>query len=1188
MSAQQRKKPRESLQLQIANQRLRGLYAASGQLAGCMTEEDVYRITVQAAEEILEFTLCTLDMVEGDRLVVKATSTQVPPTESAESSLDEGLAGKTHRTGKTYVFGSLDEVPEALPTREDFRSGISTPIGGMGVFQVVSTRPNAFTEEDARSLELLLTHTREAIKRIRLQQQLREQAIRDPLTAAYNRRHSEEVIKQELARSKRYGHPIAFLMVDVNRFKEINDRFGHQAGDRVLQTVADVLLRSVRECDTVVRFGGDEFLVILPQTDERVDGAIERIRTALARRNAESPLVEFPVTLAVGADHWQPSDLRPIELVLSEADRRMYEDKARGRDADDLVPRVMESGPAEIAPLRARAGTARDAGALRELEAQFRHFIRRASDGIVLIQDGIVRFANPRLAELWGGRVEEVVGTPFVNYVHPDRQADVLDRYRRRTAGESVPQTYETVLIRKDGARVHAEVNAAAVVFGGRPADLVFIRDITERKQAEDALREKDRLLAESQRIANLGTWEADVAADRLRYSDQMYRIFGIQPEAFAHTTEGFLGLIHPDDRTAMAKWIEATLAGEKPGELDFRVVRPDKTVRQIRGRGEAVVDADGKVLGAVGTAQDLTEWKRAEEEREKAEGALREAVLREQAALEASILGLWDYYPQQNRVRLSDEWKQQLGYEPEELPDEYVEWSSRLHPDDAAGAMKRLADYIARGGDGEYFAEFRLRQKDGSYRWIQSHGRAVERADGRVTRVLGSHVDVTARKRGDEALQASEAEYRRLFERNMAGVYSSTLDGRIAACNQAFADLLGYDSPDDVMAAGASSLYFDDQDRTAFVSELSAAGEVKGRESCLRRKDGRPVWVIENAALIGTGSDATLQGTAVDVTQLREAQTALRERVKELTCLFHVNRELQKEHSVVDMARRVAELLAAGMQFPDKARVRVELAAERYKSEGYAEDLPLGIDADIRTAESVVGQLSVRYTDGQLFLPEEQDLVNTAAADLAMWHARILARERLKKALDGTVRAVGLVAEMKDSYTSGHQLRVAELASAIARRMGLLEKDVEDVRVASLIHDIGKMAVPAEILSKPSRLTDVEFSLIKEHPRIAYEMLTAVEFIEPVATIIVQHHERLDGSGYPHRLKGEAVTRAARILAVADVVEAMASHRPYRPALGIDAALGEIRDHKGDLYDPVVVNACVALFEERAFAFDE
>jgi diguanylate cyclase (GGDEF)-like protein len=165
-----------------------------------------------------------------------------------------------------------------------------------------------------------------------LQKELEEQAIRDPLTSAYNRRYFNEAIEQEVARSKRYGHPIAFLMVDVNRFKEINDRFGHRMGDQVLRAVADVLRQNVRMSDTVIRYGGDEFLVILPETNGNAEAAVERIHATVAGRNVENSLLKFPVTLAIGVDHWQPTDPRPIEVVLSEADRRMYEDKNRNRE----------------------------------------------------------------------------------------------------------------------------------------------------------------------------------------------------------------------------------------------------------------------------------------------------------------------------------------------------------------------------------------------------------------------------------------------------------------------------------------------------------------------------------------------------------------------------------------------------------------------------------------------------------------------------------------------------------------------------------------------------------------------------------------------------------------------------------------------------------------------------------------
>jgi len=165
-----------------------------------------------------------------------------------------------------------------------------------------------------------------------------------------------------------------------------------------------------------------------------------------------------------------------------------------------------------------------------------------------------------------------------------------------------------------------------------------------------------------------------------------------------------------------------------------------------------------------------------------------------------------------------------------------------------------------------------------------------------------------------------------------------------------------------------------------------------------------------------------------------------------------------------------------------------------------------------------------------------------------------------------------------------GHQQRVADLARSIATEMGLSADRQDFIRTASSIHDIGKIAVPAEILSKPTKLTDLEFGLIKTHSQSGYDILKDIEFPWPVADVVLQHHERMDGSGYPHGLKGENISLEARILAVADVVEAITSHRPYRPALGIDVALEEISRNRGILYDADVVDACLKLFREKGY----
>ena len=176
---------------------------------------------------------------------------------------------------------------------------------------------------------------------------------------------------------------------------------------------------------------------------------------------------------------------------------------------------------------------------------------------------------------------------------------------------------------------------------------------------------------------------------------------------------------------------------------------------------------------------------------------------------------------------------------------------------------------------------------------------------------------------------------------------------------------------------------------------------------------------------------------------------------------------------------------------------------------------------------------------------------------------------------------------EARDPYTAGHQLRTADLARTIATDMGLTQDTIDAIRMAGSIHDIGKLYVPSEILTKPSRLTDIELSLIKEHSQRGYEMLKDVESPWPLAEIIYQHHERMNGTGYPRNLKGDDILMEARILAISDVVESMGSHRPYRPSLGIEAALEEIEKNRGTLYDTGAVDACLRVFREKGYQLE-
>lgn len=216
-----------------------------------------------------------------------------------------------------------------------------------------------------------------------------------------------------------------------------------------------------------------------------------------------------------------------------------------------------------------------------------------------------------------------------------------------------------------------------------------------------------------------------------------------------------------------------------------------------------------------------------------------------------------------------------------------------------------------------------------------------------------------------------------------------------------------------------------------------------------------------------------------------------------------------------------------------------------------------------------------------------EVDRLRNHLEDMVEARTRSLleSQEHLRKTLLDIITAMSATVELRDPYTAGHQRRVAHLASAIARDMKMPEEQIEGLNLACLVHDFGKIKVPSEILTKPGHLDDLEFSLIKQHCQIGYEILKPLDFPWPIAQIVLQHHERLDGTGYPHGLKDGEILLEAKVLGVADVVEAMVSHRPYRAALGVDAALEEITRYRSVRFDAAVVDACVKLFREQGYS---
>jgi len=469
-------------------------------------------------------------------------------------------------------------------------------------------------------------------------------------------------------------------------------------------------------------------------------------------------------------------------------------------------------------------------------------------------------------------------------------------------------------------------------------------------------------------------------------------------------------------------------------------------------------------------------------------------------------------------------------GYSPEDFNTRKLKWKDLILPDDLIDTKRKFIETWK--VDKSYEWEYRIRKKDGEIRWIQDLVQIFTDSAGQIDYVNGILFDITDRKQAEERLKRTSRALKALSACNQALVRATQEKGFLTDVCEVIVRAGGYP---------LAWVGYAQPDKMKSVIPIASAGVEA------EHPEGIDLTWGEGERGQGPG------GMAIKTGEIQVARDILHDPA---LALWH------EEWRRLDFKAIIA--------------------------------LPLMVEG------KAIGILDICAKDPEAFDPEEVRLLEELAGGVAfgIWSLRTdkerrraeaevqRSLEKLTKALDGTVLAVANTMEMRDPYTAGHQRRVAQLASAIAQEMGFPAERVEAMRVLGCLHDIGKIAIPAEILNKPGRISSMELTLIKDHPQVGYEIIKDIEFPFPLAEGILQHHERLNGSGYPQGIAGADIILEARILGVADVVEAMASHRPYRVALGIDQALEEISRNRGILYDPEVVDICLKLFTEKGFSF--
>ena len=719
-----------------------------------------------------------------------------------------------------------------------------------------------------------------------------------------------------------------------------------------------------------------------------------------------------------------------------------------------------------------------------------------------------------------------------------------------------------------------------------------------EREQVEQRVRESEERFSTIFRSSPVGITLSRLEDGRLvDVNPAFLRMVGCARDESVGRTSLEVGVWDPEDR---AKVVGILRSQGKVDGVELRFWRKSGEEGTMLSSGELIrLGGEDHLLAMV---LDITERKRTE-------ARLRESEERYRIAIEHSndgvalIRGDSPVYVNQKLLEI-------FGYQSREEiagKDFYI----AVHPDDREMVAAFRAKW-QRGEPAPSRLEFKGVRKDGTAIFAEVSV-AISVYQGEPI-ALAYVRDTTDRKEAEEALGQTERKYRSIFEHALEGIFQITPQGKFVSANPSYARIYGYESAEELMEEmkkKGSQAEVNREDYQEFVRRLEEKGFVEGYERQRVRKDGTRIWVRTNARAVRSAAGEVLyyEGTIEDVTARKEAEDALLasqlrlSETMDLARIVHWEVDVPTGEFVFNGPfyafygttadeeggyRMSREEYGRRFVHPDDLWVFQQVAEKRLASR----DREFLLDAEhrivrrdgevrhvlarIRISRDATGRVT-RYYGANQDITKRKEAAEKLESTLG----------NLRKAIGGTIQAIVQVVEMRDPYTAGHQRRVADLARSVATEMGLPPDVIEGIRIAAAIHDIGKVAVPAEILSKPGKLTQNELELIKDHSLTGFDILKHVEFPWPIAEIIYQHHERLDGSGYPRGLKGDDVLLEARIIALADVVEAMASHRPFRPARGIDAALDEIEEHRGTLYDPEVVDTCVKLFREKRYTLN-
>jgi PAS domain S-box-containing protein len=813
---------------------------------------------------------------------------------------------------------------------------------------------------------------------------------------------------------------------------------------------------------------------------------------------------------------------------------------------------------------------------------------------VVLDKKGTITLINRKGSQIFGYKKGELIGKNWFATCLPSHlRKDVKGVFKKLMAGEGKQtEFYENPILTKSGTeRIIAWHNTLLKdAQGNIIGTLSSGMDISERKEAEEALRVANERFSKAFRASPDAVTISRMADGTIIEANDMWeKAFGYSRAESIGTRSAALGIwCDPPIRQKAIQQLQET-GSLRNFEADLR--RKTGEVRQVSLSGERLEIGGEQCLLTI--IHDITERKRTEEALRESEERFRKFA--DEATFEGIII-----HDEGKILDVNKQFSTMHGYERTELMG--IDSFKTIAPESREIVLKHI-----QGGYEKPYAAVGLK-KDGSAFPIEIHAKTIP-FHGKMVRAVAVR-DITERKQAEEALRTSEAQLSNAMEIAKLGYWEYDVAEDIFTFNDHFYEIFrttaekvgGYK-----MSSEQYAKQFVHPDDISLVGiEIRKAIETTDKNFS-RQLDHRIIYADGEIGYISVrffivkdshGRTVKTYGANQDITERKQAEEKLRESESHYRTLFESAGDAifildPATGRFIDVNQVACERLGysreellqmtpTDIDSPEYAPlVRKRIETLRQRGHLFFETVHVRQDGTSVPTES--SSRIIEYDGKPAVLSIARDITERKQAEEALRHSY----EQLRETLMTTVSALTSMVEMKDRYTAGHQPRVAQLACAIAEAMGLSEEQIEGIRIAGLVHDIGKINIPAEILSKPGQLTEIQYDMVKMHPQASYDILKGIKFPWPVAQMALQHHERMDGSGYPQGLSGEEILLEARILAVANVVEAMTSHRPYRPAHDIKETLQEISQKKGVFYDPDVVDACLKLFNEKRFTFD-